>query len=156
LLKSAPKNADGRNEIQNNFVIIYGIIERCNMIDGIEPFFQEIADSIQGAIQEPWSSASMEAIFYSDHIFYLGEYQPGVGGATKTFATERLGENAFVEIRERFRAAGQRLWGRARLVIHADGTFEVKWGYDDCDENGFARFEEQAEMERIRKLMNRR
>ncbi len=125
------------------------------MVGGIEPFFQEIADSIQEAIQEPWSMASMEAIFFTEHISYIGEYQPSAGGTTKTFATLRAGRNAFVEIREKFRAAGKPLWGRARFEIQSDGNFKLNWGHDDCDENGFARFDEEAELERMKKLWNR-
>ena len=41
------------------------------MIGGIEPLYQQIAESIQEAIAEEWTSAKMEAVFYSrwQHLF---------------------------------------------------------------------------------------
>jgi hypothetical protein len=34
------------------------------MIEGIETVYQQIADSIVEAIQEPWTTAKVEAIFF--------------------------------------------------------------------------------------------
>lgn len=124
------------------------------MMEGIEALYQQIAESIQQAIPEPWSVAWMEAIFFTEHISYFAEYIPDKGCMPKSFATGRLGRRAFEEMRELFRQSGKPLWCRVRFEIHSGGKFNMKWGYDDCDENGFARFDEQVELERKRKLWN--
>jgi hypothetical protein len=124
------------------------------MIEGIEPLYQQIADSIQDAIEEPWSSAWIDAIFYSEHTRYSGEYLVE-GGTPQSFPTTLEGERAFERIRELFIQAGKPVWCRARFEIHADGRFNMNWGYDDCDEHGYAIFDEEAELKRMRERLDR-
>ena len=112
------------------------------MIDGIEQIFQTIADSIQDAIPEEWTTATMEAEFYPHGSRYVGEYTREADGETESFATDLRSERAFRELRERFKEAGKPLWGRACFELNADGKFNMKWGYDDCDEDGYAIFHE--------------
>jgi hypothetical protein len=125
------------------------------MIAGIDRLYQQIAGSIQGSIPGQWEVAWIDAIFYSEHTFYSAEYVTREGGASISFATDRAARLAFVELREMFRQAGKPLWCRARFQIYSDGRFNMKWGYDDCDENGFARFDEEAELKRMRDLLDR-
>jgi hypothetical protein len=118
------------------------------MIDGAEMLYQQIADSIQEAITEQWSSAIMEAIFHPGCSTYLGEYTRAVDGVSRSFATPRNGERAFRELRKKFKEAGRPLWGRANFELQSTGKFNIKFSYDDCDENGNARFDEQEELKR--------
>lgn len=124
------------------------------MIEGIEPIYQLIADSIQRTIPDSWATAWVEAIYFTEHISYSAEYTPSNGSAPKSFATERSGRRAFEQLREMFQNAGKPLWCGARFTIHSDGTFNMKWNYENCDGNGFARFDEKEEFERKWKLWN--
>lgn len=114
------------------------------MIDGIEPLYQQVGDSIQNSIPEDWSSAKMEAIFYSDSITFFGEYVSQVDKRLKDFSTPRDAQRAIREIRRRFQQAGKPLWGQATFEVHADGKFNVKWGYENIDEEGNTIFDEEA------------
>jgi hypothetical protein len=123
------------------------------VIDGIEPLYQQIAESIQEAIPEPWAVAWIDAIFYSEHVFYSGEFAPTSENKPKSFATGRIGRKAFVAIREKFREAGRPLWCRARFEVFSDGRFKMNLGYVDCDEAGNAKFDEDAERRRLREQL---
>ena len=118
------------------------------MIEGIELFYQQIADSIQEAVPEDWSIAKMEAIFYPDSITYLGEYERQADGKSRSFGTTRSGERAFRELRKKFKEAGKQLWGQAVFEIRSDGKFNMKWGYENCDENGNTVFDEDEYLKR--------
>ena len=118
------------------------------MIDGIEPFYRQIADSIQAAIPEEWNSAKMEAIFYSGHSQYLGEYTRKSDGRSRSFATGRNGEGAFREIRRKFKEAGKPLWGSACFEIESCGKFNLGFCYENCDEQGNTYFDEDEEVRR--------
>ncbi len=122
------------------------------MIDGIEQFYQRIAESVQENIPEPWFTAWIDAIFFSDHAFYSGEYMTDEGCSPKSFATGREARRAFVDLRDLFKQARQPVWCKARFMIQSNGQFNMKWHYDDCDENGFARFDEETELKRMRAL----
>ncbi len=119
------------------------------MIDGIEPFYQQIAESIEEAISEKWTTAKMDVVFFSDASEYTGEYTRAVDGVARGFATTSAGERAFRELRRLFKECAQPAWGRACFELQANGTFNMKWGYDDCDENGFAGFDEEEKLRRI-------
>ena len=118
------------------------------MIDGLEPFYQRIAESIQAAVRGQWTSARMDAIFYDDSILYFGEYLSATDGLPRDFETSSAAERAFEAIRRRFKETGQPLWGQACFVLQSDGKFNVKWGYENCDEQGNTKFDE-AEYHRI-------
>lgn len=105
------------------------------MVPGIEELYRVIADSIVESISEPWSVAKVEAIFFSDNITFEAEYL-SASGRVQSFATSLASDRAFRELRRRFRDAEQPLWGQASFELHADGKFTMKWGYEDCDENG--------------------
>src|SRR4051794_13841655 len=105
------------------------------MIEGIEPLYQRIAASIVEAIPQPWSSAQVNAIFYSDSIDFEAEYTAADGGIG-TFATTLDGDRAFRELRRKFKEAGKPLWGQALFVLQADGKFKMTFGYENCDEQG--------------------
>jgi hypothetical protein len=119
-----------------------------DMIDGIESLFQMIAESIQDAIPENWDTATMDVIFYPGSSIYLGEYTRKADGAPRSFGTTKSGERAFRELRNKFKESGKQLWGQAYFELHSDGKFDMKWGYDDCDENGDTRFDEEKEFKR--------
>ncbi len=125
------------------------------MVDGVEPLYRKVAESITGKIRDPWSTAWVDAIFYPDQIFFSCEYVSNAGDKHKSVATDIEGERAFRKIRELFRLAGKPLWGRARFELHADGKFKMDFDYDDCDESGFARFDEEKELQRMREMRER-
>lgn len=120
------------------------------MIEGIEPFYQKIAEGIQAAILEPWQSATVEVIFFSQSSNYEGEFINGSEPHPKGFEIGFAIIRPFLELRELFKKAGKPLWCRARFELSPDGKFKMNWGYDDCDENGFAPFDEKKESERQR------
>src|SRR5262249_44676857 len=122
--------------------------QESTMIQGIEPLFQQIADSIAEAILEDWTTATMEAIFYSGSSTYFGEYRRTSDGKPRDFPTTAQGERAFRDLRKKFKEAAKRLWGQARFEFHADGKFNIKWVYENCDENGDTIFNEEREMKR--------
>jgi hypothetical protein len=124
------------------------------MIPGIEPLYQRIAESIQGAISEDWSTAKMDAVFYSDSITYLGEYVTPCG-VLKDFGTSRDGQRAFRELRQKFADAGKPLWGQACFELNANGKFDLKLGYINCDENGDTIFDELEERQRLEERRKR-
>jgi hypothetical protein len=125
------------------------------MIEGIGCYFQQIADSIQECITEPWFEAWIDVVFFTEHIRFEGEYQATSGGPIKTFPTSRSGRTAFMDMREKFREANKPLWCSARFSIRSDGDFNLEWGYDGCDENGFAKFDEEAELKRLKEKIDR-
>lgn len=122
------------------------------MIDGMEPLYQRIADGVVAALPETWHRALLDAIFYSDHILYHGAYQPAEGSECSSFTNDGGTEQAFCEIRNLFEAAGKEPWCRARFELTSAGKFNLHWSYDDCDAQGFARFDEEAEREWRRQL----
>ena len=125
------------------------------MIEGIETLYQQIADSTEDAIPEPWSVATVEAIFYSDSIDFEAEYTRETGGVG-SFATTLEGDRAFRSLRKQFKEAGHPVWGQARFELRADGKFDMTFGYDDCDENGDTIFDaekwHQRQEERRKRL----
>jgi hypothetical protein len=118
------------------------------MIEGIEQLYQAIAESIEQAIPDDWTTARMEAVFYPGSSDYVGEYIRKADGKVRAFSTGRLGERAFREIRKKFKEAGKPLWGQAIFELHSDGKFNMKWGYDDVDENGDTTFNENEYLNR--------
>jgi hypothetical protein len=123
------------------------------MIDGIEAHYQTIADSIVEVIGEPWTRAWIDAIFFSESIEFTGGYV-GEDARPRSFGPKRPARNAIREIRELFRRAGKPLWGRTHFELHSDGKFDMTWSYDDCDEDGNARFDEVAERKRHQALID--
>ena len=105
------------------------------MIEGIENIYERLADAITKAIPVAWSSARSEATFFSDNIDLSGEFVP-VSGSPRSFKVSRDITKAFEELRRKFKEAGQPLWGQASFELNADGKFNMKWGYDNCDANG--------------------
>lgn len=118
------------------------------MISGIEPLYQQIAESIEDAIPEDWDTAKMEAVFFSGSSNYTGEYSRASDGVTRSFTTTLPGERAFRAIRKLFKESDQPMWGRASFELQSNGTFNMNWGYDDCDAEGFAIFDEEEELRR--------
>lgn len=118
------------------------------MIDGIDAFYQQIADSIQEAIPEEWSSAKFEAIFHAEGSSYSGEYIRSIDGKLRSFGTTSQGERTFRELRKKFKESGMPLWGQACFEIESSGDFQMKWGYDNLDENGDTRFDADEERRR--------
>ena len=105
------------------------------MTEGIEESYANIADAIVTAVPEPWTEAKVEAIFFADSIDFEAEYK-SEAGKDRSFAVSMAGTRAFRELRRRFKDAGQPVWGQACFVLRANGKFSMKWGYDNCDENG--------------------
>ena len=118
------------------------------MIEGIESLYQQIAEAIQEAIPEEWTSAKMEAIFYSDSSDYFGEYTNQADGKQRSFATAMVARRAFRELRKKFKASGKPLWGRACFELEPSGKFNLRFGYEDCDENGDTPFDGEKWLKR--------
>lgn len=118
------------------------------MIEGDVAIYTRIAQSMSEAIPEEWSSAKIEAIFYSDSITFEAEYIRRADGKVRSFATTLDGDRAFRELRKLFKSSGRQVWGRACFELQPDGKFNLKWGYDNCDENGDTVFDEEQELRR--------
>jgi hypothetical protein len=101
------------------------------MIDGIETFYQRIAESMIEAIPEEWSSAVFEAIFFPEGSTYEAEYVRKADGKARSFSPADDGDKAFRQLRKKFKDAGKPLWGKARFEMRPDGTFNMNWVYDD-------------------------
>jgi hypothetical protein len=118
------------------------------MIDGIEDLYQAIAESMVQTIPEDWSTATFEAIFYPDGSVYEGEYTRKADDVARSFQPATGGSRAFRQLRQRFKDAGKPLWGKARFDLRADGSFNMTWGYEDCDEDGNTLFDQEQELRR--------
>lgn len=125
------------------------------MIKGADTVFQAIAESIQEAIPEEWTTAVMQAIFYRDGSTFFGEYRRKADDKLKDFATTAAGERALAQLREKFRESGKRLWGQVAFEITSDGKFNIEFGYDNCDDNGDTNFNEDEELRRHRERFRR-
>jgi len=123
------------------------------MIEGIEPLYQRIADAITSALPETWHRAWMDAIYYPDNMLYHSSYQATESGECDGIETTRDARRAFDEMRVLFVNTGKVPWGRARFEILSTGKFNLQLSYDDCDERGFARFDEAAEREWHRQVL---
>ena len=118
------------------------------MIEGEAAIYTRIAQSMCEAIPEEWSSAKIEAIFYSECITYDAEYNRKADGKARSFATTLDGDRAFRELRKLFKSSGVPVWGRACFELQPDGKFVMKWGYDNCDDNGDTLFDAEQELRR--------
>lgn len=119
------------------------------MIDGIEEFYRRIAESMVGEIPEDWLSAKYEATFYPGSSMYEAEYVGKKEGKARNLSPAEDGEEAFHELRKLFKAAGKPLWGRAVFTIFPSGKFDMKFGYDECDEKGNAIYNREEKMRRV-------
>ncbi len=113
------------------------------MIDGIDLVYKRIADSILNSIREPWSLAKVSVVFYSDGSDYLAEYTSEKGDV-KSFEITLEATRAFRELRRAFKEANQPLWGQVAFEFKADGSFQIKLGYDNIDEDGNTIWDEEA------------
>lgn len=118
------------------------------MIDGIEAFYHRIAQAMIDALPDDWSVALFEAIFHPKGSVYEAEYVRASDGVARGFQPSSDGSKAFRQLRNKFQEAGQPLWGRACFTLRPDGTFNMKWGYDNCDARGFALFDADEELAR--------
>lgn len=105
------------------------------MIEGIETYYQRIADGIVDGIPEDWRHARVEVVFYSECSDYDGEYTTD-DGKERSFEVSDDACLAFRQLRKKFNESGKRVWGQATFELNADGSFNMKWGYDNCEENG--------------------
>jgi hypothetical protein len=118
------------------------------VIEGIEAFYQRITAAMTTAIPEDWSMAEFHAIFFPDGSIYEAEYVRQADSIACSFQPTSDGSRAIRELRQAFQSAGQAVWGRIWFVLRADGSFNAKWDYDDCDANGDAVFHEEIELRR--------
>jgi hypothetical protein len=125
------------------------------MIPGSEELFKTIAKSMIETIPEEWSSAQYDVIFFPDGSLYEAEYKRKADGVSRGFSPASEGARAFRRLRQLFREMGKPLWGRATFTLHPRGKFNISWGYDDCDENGDALFNEEQELQRHEKRRRR-
>ncbi|MEW4565736.1 immunity protein YezG family protein [Bremerella sp. JC770] len=105
------------------------------MIPNLEVSYQRIANGIVECIPYEWEDALVTAIVYPESISFEGEFRTTAGEIRSLSVSMEL-NRAFRELREKFEAAGQPLWGQATFVLDSRGKFEMKWGYENCDENG--------------------
>lgn len=118
------------------------------MIDGIEDYYQIFADAIESGIAEDWSTARIDCVFFPDHSSYSGEFVRTNDGVERAFGVSKTATRAFRDLRKKFKEAGKPLWGRASFKLDASGKFKMNWGYENCDESGFAIFDEELEIEK--------
>jgi hypothetical protein len=118
------------------------------MIEGLELFYQQIAESMLEAIPEEWSTATFEATFFSDSSRYEAEYTRATDGLARGFQPTDTGCRAFRHLRKKFKEAGKQVWGQACFELLPNGKFNMKWGYDNCDENGDTLFDGDEEVKR--------
>ena len=97
-------------------------------------------------------TGSVDATFYSDQIDFQNTYVPPGKTQPRDFFLDSAGRRAFRELRDLFKQSGKPLWCRASFQIDSAGKFKMNWGYDDCDENGFARFSEEEAVKRSKQL----
>lgn len=105
------------------------------MVPGIEAFYELVANEMVKNIPSPWRQSRIDAIFYPENSEYHGEYVSQSGKDRSFFVSDKV-TRAIRDLRMRFKAAGQRVWGQLTFLLNPDGSFNVKWGYDSCDENG--------------------
>lgn len=122
------------------------------MIDGIEQFYQQIAEAVAESIHEPWQTATVEAVFFPESITFVGEYSAENGSHPTGFEVGLKLIRAFRGLRELFRSTGKPVWCRAKFEMSCDGKFKMNWGYDGCDKDGFAPFDEEQEAERMKQI----
>src|SRR4051812_41148206 len=97
-----------------------------------------------------------EAIFYPDGSSYFGEYTRKSDGRARSLTGNALGaERALEALRDKFKEASKPLWCRACFTMQSDGSFKLESGYDGCDENGNARFDEEEELKRVEERRKR-
>jgi len=97
------------------------------MIEGIEKYYQTIANAMNDAIPEEWTSASITAIFYEDSITFRAEYTRSTDGKIRSFETTMESDRAFRDLRKLFKASGKPVWGQAVFNLTYDGKFNMKW-----------------------------
>jgi hypothetical protein len=97
------------------------------MIPGIEVFYQRIAQSMIDTIPDDWSSAVFEAIFFAEGSTYEAEYTRMTDGKARSFLPNDDGDEAFRQLRKKFKDAGKPFWGKARFELYPDGTFDMQW-----------------------------
>lgn len=117
-------------------------------VDGLGAFFQRIGAGLQASIPEDWITAKAEAIFFSDSSTYVGEYVRKADRALRSTTNSSDNLKTIREMREKFRAAGKRLWGQFTFEMDASGKFNVHWGYENCDANGDTIFNEEESVRR--------
>jgi hypothetical protein len=118
------------------------------MVEGIEQFYQQIAESMLDHIPEDWSVAIFEAMFFPQGSVYEAEYRRQADNVARDFRPASSGDRAFRQLRRAFQDEGKLLWGKARFELYPDGKFNLKLGYDDYDEKGDAHFDEEQELRR--------
>lgn len=112
------------------------------MIEGTETIYQRIADAVVERLPDDWKSARVDAVFFSDSSDYVGEYATSSDKSTDFEVTMEV-TRAFKELRRKFKESGKPLWGQASFELQSDGKFNMKWGYDNCDESGNTIWDEQ-------------
>lgn len=125
------------------------------MLPGFEGLFQEIATMMADAIDEEWSTAHAYAVFYPGCTVSEGEYARKADGVPRGLDLPFEFREAADRLRRLFREAGRPVWGRFDFTLQPDRRFDVKWGYDSCDEQGDAIFDEDAEVQRIQDRFER-
>ena len=114
------------------------------MIEGIEKYYQIIANAVNHSILEDWKAAKLDAIFYDGSITYHAEYTREEDGKLRSLVTTAESDRAFRDVRKLFKETGKPLWGQACFELEATGRFNMKFGYDNCDENGDTHFDSEV------------
>ena len=126
------------------------------MIDGIDQYYQQIAQHIENAIPDNWETAQLVATFFPQCSEYLGEYKRKPDGVERGFPVNNATGKIFRQLRKAFKESGKPPWGKAVFLLNESGEFKMNWLYDDCDENGNQIFDEEVErkksMDRVDRL----
>ncbi len=110
------------------------------MIPDLEPIYAKVGNAISDRLPNEWKVARVEVIYYPENVNYFGEFLH----SDNRIGSFHLGYELICSIddlRQKFRDAGQPVWGSVVFELHADGKFSCKWSYDNCDENGNRRWD---------------
>lgn len=125
------------------------------MVPGIEVFYQRLADSLVSVAPRIWESLKAESTFYESTTRHCCECV--IGGKAKSVQTPSDWDEILRELRELFKKNDKRVWGQTVFSLTNSGEFNMDWGYDEVDEEGYTKFDPDkflAENEERRKRLS--
>lgn len=127
-------------------------VEDTPLIHGIDKVYQAIADGIVDEMPELWRSARIDVTFYDGLVDFDGEFVAN-DGVSRSFNVNV--QDTIFQLRRMFIEARQPLWGQFVFLLSSAGQFDVKWGYENIDENGNTVFDERTWLKNRRERISR-
>ncbi|MEM7315811.1 MAG: immunity protein YezG family protein [Planctomycetota bacterium] len=125
------------------------------MVPGIEPYYQRLANSIMGVAPKNWERLIAQSTFYEGSARHFCECVKG--GKSQSIPTPNDWDEILRELRTLFQIHDKKVWGQAEFTLTNSGEFNLDWGYEHLDENGFTKFDADkflAENEARRKRLS--